>query len=131
MSRAGSVLLDTSVIIAHFRGDAEVTGRLSAAHALYVPWVVIGELHYGARRSRRPEHEFAVISEFLKSVVPVFPDQSTGAWYGELKAELAAAGTPIPENDIWIATIARQFDLTLATRDSHFSAVSRLETLAW
>jgi tRNA(fMet)-specific endonuclease VapC len=60
----------------------------------------------------------------------VFPDQSTGAWYGELKAELAAAGTPIPENDIRIATVARQFDLSLATRDAHFLSVSRLETLA-
>ena len=35
-------------------------------------------------------------------------------------------GKPIPENDIWIAATAMQYNLTLITRDSHFNYVSGL-----
>ncbi len=48
-----------------------------------------------------------------------------------MKTELAEAGKLIPDNDIWIAAMARQYDLPLATRDVHFAAVSRLKPLAW
>ena len=34
---------------------------------------------------------------------------------GQLKAELAQVGKPIPDNDLWIAALARQYDLPLAT----------------
>jgi predicted nucleic acid-binding protein len=50
MNAAGSVLLDTNVVVAHFRGDSDLTARLAAASALYLPWVVAGELHYGAHQ---------------------------------------------------------------------------------
>ena len=59
------------------------------------------------------------------------PDQTTSETYGRVKAELAETGSLIPDNDIWIAAMARQFDLPLVTRDSHFAAVPRLTTLAW
>jgi tRNA(fMet)-specific endonuclease VapC len=34
---------------------------------------------------------------------------------------------PIPENDLWIAAIAIQHGLTLATRDEHFNDVDDLK----
>lgn len=52
MNTAGSVLLDTNVVVAHFRGDPDLTPRLDEATALYLPWVVAGELHYGAQPAR-------------------------------------------------------------------------------
>jgi predicted nucleic acid-binding protein len=45
MNTAGSVLLDTNVVVAHFRNDPELTARLTTAPAIYLPWVVLGELH--------------------------------------------------------------------------------------
>lgn len=48
-----------------------------------------------------------------------------------MKATLRTAGKPIPANDLWIAALAIQHDLTLATRDSHFEAVERLEVETW
>ena len=40
------------------------------------------------------------------------------AWiYGEVRDRLRLKGRPIPENDLWIAAIAIQHDLALATRD--------------
>jgi predicted nucleic acid-binding protein len=40
MNAAGSVLLDTNVVVAHLRNDPDLTARLRATPATYVPWVV-------------------------------------------------------------------------------------------
>ncbi|MBV8845882.1 MAG: PIN domain-containing protein [Bryobacterales bacterium] len=125
------VLLDTSIIIAHFRNDPGVTAHLIASSALYVPWIVLGELRYGALRAQRREAHLALIREFLQIAIPLFPDLGTSEGYGDLKAELAAVGRPIPDNDLWIASLARQYALPLATRDAHFSWVANLTTLVW
>ena len=37
----------------------------------------------------------------------------------------------VADNDLWIAAIARQYDLPLATRDAHFAQVPSLRTVAW
>jgi tRNA(fMet)-specific endonuclease VapC len=72
-----------------------------------------------------------LIREFLQTATLLLPDRSTSERCGEVKAELAVIGKLIPDNDIWIAAAARQFDLPLATRDAHFAHVSGLQTLAW
>jgi tRNA(fMet)-specific endonuclease VapC len=131
MNTIGSVLLDTNVVIAHFRTDPDLTARLRATAAIYLPWVVLGELHYGARRAQRQESQLALIREFLRTATLLLPDQTTSEQYGQVKAELAGIGKLIPENDIWIAAIARQFGLPVATRDGHFAHVPGLQTLAW
>jgi tRNA(fMet)-specific endonuclease VapC len=131
MNTVGSVLLDTNVVVAHLRNDPDLTMRLRAAPAIYVPWVVLGELHYGAFRAQRREAQLALIREFLQTAIVLLPDRSTSELYGQVKAELAGIGKLIPDNDIWIAAMARQFDLPLVTRDGHFAVVPALKTLAW
>jgi len=131
MNPAGSVLLDTNIVVAHFRNDPSATTHLKAASAIYLPWIALGELHYGALRAQRREAQMALIREFLQVAILLLPDQSTSERYGHLKAELADAGRLIPDNDIWIPAIAQQYDLPLTTRDAHFAAVPRLKTLAW
>jgi tRNA(fMet)-specific endonuclease VapC len=62
----------------------------------------------------------------------VFPcDLETAQWYGIIKNQLRRKGSPIPDNDIWIAAIALQYDLILVTRDSHFNEVESLQTERW
>jgi tRNA(fMet)-specific endonuclease VapC len=51
--------------------------------------------------------------------------------YGKIKTELAHQGSLIPENDIWIAAVARQYDLIVITRDGHFSSVPQLNHARW
>jgi hypothetical protein len=46
MNPAESVLLDTSIIVAHFRREPALAERLKSA-TLYVPLPVLGELYYG------------------------------------------------------------------------------------
>ena len=58
-------------------------------------------------------------------------DETTAQEYGRIKTALKAKGRPIPDNDIWIAAIAKQYSLVLATRDQHFSEVEGLLTETW
>lgn len=131
MTGAGSVVLDTSVVIAHLRNDPELTARLATASRLFVPWIVAGELYYGALRAQRKADQLALIRDFLDGTEPLLPGVTTPLRYGEIKSELSQAGSLIPENDIWIAAITRQYNMPLVTRDAHFKAVQRMETLAW
>ena len=131
MNAPGSVLVDTNVVVAYFRGDQALHSRFVGASPLHLPWVVLGELHYGAQRAQRRQEQLAFIHDLLTYAVVLFPDHDTTAIYGELKAELAQLGKPIPDNDLWIAATARQHDVPLATRDAHFAQVPRLKTLCW
>ena len=54
-------------------------------------------------------------------------DQNTAQIYGKVKSELIKNDTPISENDIWIAALAIQHDLTLATNDNHFKKITTLK----
>ena len=131
MNTAGSVLVDTNVVVAHFRGDQVLPPHFAEIRHMYTPSVVLGELHFGALRAQRRQEQLAYIRDFLTFTAVLFPDQMTTEHYGQIKAELAQIGRPIPDNDVWIAAMARQHNLPLATRDEHFAAVPGLKTLAW
>ena len=45
-------------------------------------------------------------------------DDPAAAEYGSIRAQLAAAGTPIGPNDLMIAAIARERSLTLVTHNT-------------
>jgi tRNA(fMet)-specific endonuclease VapC len=131
MNMAGSVLVDTNVVVAYFRGDRIMHPRFAGVSPIYLPWVVLGELHFGAQRAQRRQEQLAYIYGLLTYAAVLFPDQDTTEVYGQVKAELARLGKPIPDNDLWIAAVAMQHDLPLATRDAHFAQVPGLKTLAW
>ncbi len=123
---SSGLLLDSSVVIRHFRGGRELLGALDNFEVFYLPYVVLAELYAGAYRSLRSERNLQQISSFLDAVDVLLPDEETPLVYGRVASELAQKGTPIPQNDIWIAAIALQTGLPLATEDNHFRTVSGL-----
>jgi len=127
---SGRCLLDTNVIVALFADEAAVKSQLSAAGEVFVPSVAIGELCYGARKSMRVVENLARIDEFASHSVVLGCDTETARQYGEIKNKLRLKGHPIPENDIWIAAIALQYDLTLLTHDAHFAEIEGLSLTA-
>ncbi len=127
-----SILLDTSVVVRHFRDAEAMLSKFSNYQELYLPYVALAELYAGAFRSSLPTKHFDQITQFLEAVDVLFPDEATPENYGWISAHLARAGTPIPQNDIWIAAIAQQFELPLATFDQHFQRVDGLiNVLLW
>lgn len=128
---AGRLVLDTSVVVDLFAGDSATRDVLSAADEVFVPSIVIGELFYGARRSNRRDANLAQVEAFASSTAVLPCDLTTSRHYGSIKDSLRLKGRPLPENDICIAALARQHDLTLATRDAHFREIDGLVLLAW
>jgi tRNA(fMet)-specific endonuclease VapC len=43
----------------------------------------------------------------------------------------ASKDVRIPENDLWIAAIALEHDLVVATRDVHFGEIDNLKVEMW
>jgi tRNA(fMet)-specific endonuclease VapC len=127
----GRILLDTNIVIALFGGEKSVRGRIAQCSEVFLASTALGELYYGARKSSQPDANFARIEEFAAAVAILPCDVTTARLYGEVKAALRFQGHPIPENDIWIAAVAKQYGLALATRDEHFKHVADLTTEAW
>lgn len=128
---SGRYLLDSNIVIALFANEFSVIKSIRQAGAVYIPSIVIGELCYGAFNSTKADQNLARVRE-LEEFSPVVPCDRDTAWhYGEIKQQLKREGKPIPENDIWIAATARQFDLILVTRDNHLLNVEGISVVSW
>ena len=128
---SGKHLLDTNIIIGIFKNDKAILARLRKTDGVFIPAIALGELHYGTRKSTRVEENLGKIEQFVAVSNILFVDEETAYWYGIVKDQLRRIGKPIPENDIWIAAIAMQKNIILATRDKHFQAVENLQTEMW
>lgn len=129
--RSNGILLDTSVVIAHMRGGIDVLALASPNEPLFLPLVALGELYKGVLTSSRPEHNRRLVDDFLLIAALLHPDSSTAEAYSQIAVQLKRKGRPIPENDIWIAAVALECDMPLATRDDHFGEVEGIELIRW
>jgi len=94
--------------------------------------VTLGELEYGALRSNNSEKAMGILEE-LVNYIPVPPmSESVAKEYADIRADLAAKGTQIGNNDIWIAAHARDLGCTLITNNlKEFARVSDLQIDNW
>jgi tRNA(fMet)-specific endonuclease VapC len=128
---SGRYLLDTNIVIALFAGEPSVRRHLELNADLFLPSVVIGELYCGARASSRQVVNLQRIDDLVIASDVLVCDAQTARRYGDVKNGLREKGRPIPENDVWIATIALQHGLVLVSRDTHFDEVSGLVRENW
>jgi tRNA(fMet)-specific endonuclease VapC len=127
----GKYLLDTNIIISLFAKDSQIHDRISKAEEVFVPCIAIGELYFGAYKSRNLEENLARIDEFALNNTVLPCDTDIARKYGDIKNSLKEKGLPIPENDIWIVAIAQHHALTLITKDSHFEPIENLKIEIW
>lgn len=131
MPQSGKYLLDTNIVIAMFAGEPAIQEKRQNADRVFLPSPVVGELYYGARKSRRPIENLTQINQLVQDIQVLPCNLETAQRFGIIKDRLRRKGHPIPDNDIWIAAIALQRELILVTRDSHFEAVESLQTERW
>jgi tRNA(fMet)-specific endonuclease VapC len=124
------MVVDTSVVVAAFRFDAEVVDRLSSVYML-VSTTVLGELYYGAYGASQQGVQLAKINDLITHSAVIGSTEDTARYYGQIKQALRLRGLLIPENDMWIAAVALEQDLPLATRDDHFERVPGLSVERW
>lgn len=127
------LLTDTNIAIAAFEEESHVLEKLRVipSEQIFVPVIVLGELHYGALKSARSEENLGRLATFAESSNVLPCDATTARVYGSARDALRRRGRPIPDNDIWIAAIALQHNLVLVSRDSHFEHVESLRLEHW
>ena len=85
-------------------------------------------------RTRRadPTRSLARQEAFLRVFVSLAFDDHAARFYGRIRADLAARGTPIGANDLLIAAIALAAELTVVTHNtSEFGRISGLALEDW
>ena len=124
-------LLDTNIVVAWFKGEENVVDKIIESSQIFIPSIVIGELMFGAMNSMRVETNVAPIIKLIREYPVISIDSATAKEYGILKSKLKKDGKPIPENDIWIAALAKQYNMPLVTRDGHFGVITNIEVVSW
>ena len=128
-------LLDTNICIYIQRQKPEqVLARFQKlkpgdAAISVITW---GELLYGAEKSRLRKKALQLLEEF-KTFVPVLPmPENAGKTYGAIRASLESKGTPIGNNDLWIAAHAKGATLTIVTNNEReFKRIPGLRVQNW
>lgn len=132
MRRLGMrVVLDTNAY-SDWRRSGKWNDVLARATEVWIPVIVIGELRAGFRRSKQAEKNERKLADFLAFPVVHVAEitEGTTRFYAEFKKQLKDAGTPIPENDVWIAACCREHSLPLLTADAHFEHLPQVEVLS-
>ena len=125
------ILIDTNRYTDFANKDPAAVARFLEAEELIVPFIVLAELRAGFRSGTLSRRNEDILARFLSNakVRPLYPDEWTTHVYADLYALLRSRGTPIPANDIWIASLAVQHSLPLYTRDRHFQNIPRLSCI--
>jgi tRNA(fMet)-specific endonuclease VapC len=114
----GTYLLDTNALIAVIDRNQALVEVIGQAREIFIPVIALGELYFGAEKSRKKEHNLEQIAAMIVGRTILECDVETARWYGRIRQQLRAKGRPIPENDLWIAALACQHKLTLLPRQA-------------
>jgi tRNA(fMet)-specific endonuclease VapC len=125
---AVTLALDTNRYADLCRGSARAVEIVEAADAIWLPFVVVGELRAGFAAGSQGSRNEAVLRRFLlkPGVGILYADEQTTYHYASVYRLLRKQGTPIPTNDMWIAALVLQHSLSLYDRDRHFDALPQL-----
>ncbi|MCA9410182.1 MAG: type II toxin-antitoxin system VapC family toxin [Candidatus Omnitrophica bacterium] len=123
------VLLDTNAVIAFFDGVPAAEGAIWSFENRSVPVIVVGELRFGALRSHKVTENLSKIDWFVSQCEVLTVQNQTAIEYARIRNDLMRKGRPIPENDIWIAAMAAEYESPLITVDSHFAHVAGIEII--
>lgn len=130
-----SHLLDTNAVIALIgrKSDRLVSRVLDSPQGgIGLPSVVPYELYFGAQKSAKVQHNLETLRLFMADFPILDFDQKDAFVSGEIRAALAAKGTPIGPYDVLIAGQAKARGLTLVTNNvGEFDRVENLQVEDW
>ncbi len=125
--------LDTNIVIAYLNGNHEIEENM-AEHLphLAISSLVLGELLYGARFSRRKEENLEKIYQLLRIVQVVDFDQASAEHYSHIRVSLRQKGRPSGAIDELIAAIALAHNAVLVTDNTKdFEQIDGLTLENW
>jgi tRNA(fMet)-specific endonuclease VapC len=122
------VALDTNRLTDLFQGDAALAEWLGTCEEVWIPLVVLAEIKAGFLGGTQQRRNEALLQALLAkpTVGVLLPARETAEHYARMFVQLKRAGTPIPDNDLWIASLVLEHDLALITRDRHFESIPQM-----
>ncbi|SRR5579875_1633120 len=122
------VALDRNRITDLFRGDVELADQLSTSEEVWIPLFALGEIKAGFQGGTQQRRNEALLNRLLAkpTVGVLLPSRETAEQYARIFVQLKRAGTPVPDNDLWIAALVLEHDLVLITRDDHFDRIPQV-----
>jgi len=112
---------------------AHLTALQPADRAVICP-ITRGEVLYGLERLPQGRRRSGLEAEAAHWFVqfPCLPvPETAGDHYARIKREAEVNGTPLDENDLWLAAMATASAAVLVTSDTHFQKVTGLGTQDW
>jgi predicted nucleic acid-binding protein len=119
------VLIDTNVYTAFKNNNMSIVSAFQELDLIALDVTVLAELMSGFSLGSKMKQNREELEEFLDSprVEIIEHNMTTADFYSQVYKNLREKGTPIPTNDIWIASAAMQHGLWLFTLDEHFKNV--------
>ncbi len=94
--------------------------------------ITLAELRYGVAKSTHREKNAKALDEFVIPLEVVSYDESAAHVYGDIRATLEKAGTPIGSMDMLIAAHAVSLGIPLVTNNTReFLRVPSLNIVDW
>ncbi len=93
--------------------------------------IVVGEYRFGLLETRDRQRRLAWLEQLTRHWTVLEISLDTAAAYAEIRQSLKERATPIPSNDVWIAALARQHNLSILSADTHFDEVSGIRRISW
>jgi len=125
------MILDTNAVSALFLGDPGLERVLAGTFRPSLPVIVLGEYQFGLQRSRARTHLQSLLDQLERHCVVLDVTAATARQYAVVRDWLRQQGTPLPENDVWIAALAIEHRQPLVSRDAHFDVVNGLQRIGW
>jgi tRNA(fMet)-specific endonuclease VapC len=94
--------------------------------------ITLSELRYGVAKSAHREKNAKALDEFTIPLEVVPYDEAAAHVYGDIRASLEKAGTPIGSMDMLIAAHALSLGIPLVTNNTReFLRISSLNLIDW
>ena len=125
------IAIDTNRYRDFCDNDPVAVNYVQIAERIFLPYVSLAELRAGFLCGSRARENERALTRFLGSprVSVLYPTDQTTRHYAQIFYQLRQQGTPIPTNDIWIAALVVENNLTLFSRDRHFEHLPQLSRI--
>ncbi len=123
---SGKIALDTDVAIRFLNGNEIIDAFLAKHPDVYLPVIVAGELLFGALNSKHAEQNLARHKKLIQKTRALTITETTAIVYAKTRLSLKKKGKPIPENDLWIASLCIEHKIPLLSNDAHFDDIEHL-----
>lgn len=125
------VLLDTNAYSNLISGNSMILEIISESDVVYLSIFVLAELFTGFKGGNKENYNKDLLKKFLlkPTVQKLNAGIETAEIFSEIKYNLKKNGTPLPINDIWIASHAFETGSLLITNDVHFDKIAGLRKI--